>query len=133
MTNECPYCQSDDIEEGYSQEPIPHHGKQIFVNHAYCYCVACEGEFETPEQQRYNRYEISDAKRIVDGLLSAKEIEDARRQLGLTQAQAAKTFGGGRRAFSKYERGEVIQSLAMDRLIRVCLRHPELLKELNER
>lgn len=54
----------------------------------------------------------------------------ARRTLGLSQEEAARLFGGGRNAFSKYERGEVAQSVAMDRLIRLCLSHPELVKEL---
>ncbi|WP_354470402.1 type II toxin-antitoxin system MqsA family antitoxin [Marinobacterium sp. MBR-109] len=36
-------------------------------------------------------------------------------------------LGGGRNAFSKYERGEVAQSVAMDRIIRVCQTHPSLL------
>ena len=38
----------------------------------------------------------------------------------LTQEEAAKVFGGGVNAFSKYERGEVTQSAAMDKLIRVA-------------
>jgi len=39
-------------------------------------------------------------------------------------------FGGGANAFSKYERGEVIQSVPMDRLLRLVARYPVLLVEL---
>jgi len=70
------------------------------------------------------------AKRRADGLLSPEEIRHAREALGLTQHKAAEVFGGGRNAFSKYERGEVAQSVAMDRLIRLCLAHPKMLSEL---
>jgi HTH-type transcriptional regulator/antitoxin MqsA len=41
-----------------------------------------------------------------------------------------RVFGGGRNAFSKYERGEVSQSVAMDKLIRVCLKHRDVFQEL---
>jgi HTH-type transcriptional regulator/antitoxin MqsA len=40
-------------------------------------------------------------------------------------------FGGGLNAFSKYERGEVIQSEAMDKLIRVSCRYAEAWNYLN--
>lgn len=131
--SQCPYCQSpDDIEEEFSQEPFQYRGQELFARQSYSYCLACELEFESAEQTRYNRCQVSEAKRLAGGLLSGKEIEAARKQLGLTQAQAAEVFGGGRHAFSKYERGEVIQSTAMDRLVRLCLRHPELLRELSD-
>jgi len=45
--------------------------------------------------------------------------------LGLTQHAASSIFGGGLNAFSKYERGEVIQSKAMDKLIRVSCRYSD--------
>ena len=37
-----------------------------------------------------------------------------RKRLSLTQAQAARLMGGGDNAFSKYERGEITQSAAMN-------------------
>jgi hypothetical protein len=45
--------------------------------------------------------------------------------LDLTQANAAEIFGGGQNAFSKYERGEVVQSLAMDRILRFFAAAPD--------
>src|SRR5699024_9109270 len=47
-----------------------------------------------------------------------------RKQFDLTQQGAALLFGGGTNAFSKYERGDVIQSVAMDRLLRLTSRLP---------
>ncbi|EMK6695522.1 type II toxin-antitoxin system MqsA family antitoxin, partial [Vibrio cholerae] len=67
-----------------------------------------------------------------DGLFSSKEIADARIKLGLTQEQASIVFGGGRNAFSKYERGEVSQSAAMDKLIKQALKHPIVYRDLLE-
>ncbi len=34
------------------------------------------------------------------------------------------------KAFSKYERAEVSQSTAMDKLIRICLKHRSVFREL---
>ena len=69
-------------------------------------------------------------KKAVDGLLTSTEILEARENLGLTQEQASLVFGGGRNAFSKYERAEVSQSSSMDKLIRMCLKHPNVFREL---
>jgi HTH-type transcriptional regulator/antitoxin MqsA len=41
--------------------------------------------------------------------------------LNLTKKEAAIMFCGGTNAFSKYERGEVIQSKAMGKLMRLAL------------
>ena len=47
------------------------------------------------------------------------------------QKQITSVFGGGLNAFSKYERGEIIQSEAMDKLIRVTCRYSEAWNYLN--
>ena len=39
-------------------------------------------------------------------------------------------FGGGTNGFSKYERGETAQSVAMDRLLRLVIADPSKLDEL---
>jgi len=76
-------------------------------------------------QAKRNQVRFADAKRAIDGLLSSADIRKARRYLGLTQHAASSVFGGGLNAFPKYERGEVIQSEAMDKLIRVTCRYSE--------
>ncbi|SEL63240.1 putative zinc finger/helix-turn-helix protein, YgiT family [Ectothiorhodospira marina] len=57
----------------------------------------------------------------------------AREAMGLTQAQAAALFGGGKVAFSRYENDDVTQSEAMDSLIRLCRSQPANLRELAQR
>ena len=58
----------------------------------------------------------------VDGLLRADEIANLREAYGITQSQAARLFGGGPVAFSKYENNDVAQSESMDILLRL-VRH----------
>lgn len=55
-------------------------------------------------------------------------IRAIREKCGLSQRQAAKVFGGGAKAFEKYEAGEIIPTGAMRRLLALAARRPELFK-----
>ena len=57
-------------------------------------------------------------------------IAKVRKQLSLTQRQAAEIFGGGVTAFSRYEHGKIRPSLALVKLLKVLDRHPDLLAEI---
>ena len=74
-----------------------------------------------------------DEHRRIDGLLTGPQIKAIRRRLGLTQAEAARLMGGGDNAFSKYERGEVTQSVAMNQLLLVLAAVPDALEVLATR
>jgi HTH-type transcriptional regulator/antitoxin MqsA len=93
-------------------------------------CSACNASPVMTDQIRRNQVVIADAKRRSDGLLIGIHIRKIRERLGLTQAAAANVFGGGDHAFSKYERGEVIQSFAMDRLLRLAIDIPGVMSAL---
>ena len=60
----------------------------------------------------------------------ASELEGIRKRLKLTQAQAAKLAGGGKNAFSRYERGQAKPVAAVINLFRLLDKHPDLIKEL---
>ncbi|MBL0039623.1 MAG: type II toxin-antitoxin system MqsA family antitoxin [Xanthomonadales bacterium] len=98
------------------------HGEAtVRVTNLECFrCDACGADPVFAHQIRRNQLKIADAKRTADGLLTGAEIRAIRERLDLTQAQASEVFGGGANAFSKYERGDVTQSVAMDRLIKVA-------------
>jgi HTH-type transcriptional regulator/antitoxin MqsA len=65
--------------------------------------------------------------------LEGPKVKEIREFLGLTQQEASSVFGGGPKAFSKYECDQVIQSEAMDILMRVALEVPEAANWLLER
>lgn len=117
----CTICNSENLIELNEMELISYKKQEMSVFSEYTRCGHCGNEFISKEQGRSNDVHFKDAKRKADGLMSPDEIKRARIKLGLTQADAAKFFGGGDHAFSKYERGEVTQSLAMDKMIRLCL------------
>ena len=129
--NSCKACGSAIVRECSSRESLRYKGHEIDFSVAFSVCDVCGDEFLTTDQIRLNDRAVVSAKRKADGLLSPDEVKEARQALGLSQEQAALIFGGGRNAFSKYERGEVAQSVAMDRLIRVYRAHPELIAELH--
>jgi putative zinc finger/helix-turn-helix YgiT family protein len=61
--------------------------------------------------------------------LSPLEIKAVRELCGLSQQEAARAFGGGPKAFEKYESGEVAPSSAMVRLLLLAARRPELFRK----
>jgi len=56
-------------------------------------------------------------------------IRAIRESCGLSQKEAARLFGGGPKAFEKYESGEVVPSSAMTRLLLLAARRPEVFQE----
>lgn len=58
------------------------------------------------------------------------DLLQIRRRLKLTQAQAAQLAGGGKNAFTRYERGQAKPVAAVINLFKLLDKHPELMKEL---
>ena len=127
----CPVCESGALQPHRYSDTFQHQGKNLVVDDLEGYlCPECGADPVFEDQIRRNHVRISDARREADGLLTGKQIRRLREHLGLRQRDASALFGGGANAFSKYERGEVIQSVAMDRLLRLVGRYPALLQEL---
>jgi len=130
--NVCKKCQSDNVNIFLDNEILKYKGAEIPYQLAYSVCQNCEREFISTAQIKANDCRVREAKKVHDDLMSAVEIKQAREQLSLTQEQASQVFGGGRNAFSKYERSEVAQSVAMDKLIRVALSNSDAYQFLLE-
>src|SRR5436190_9008338 len=56
-------------------------------------------------------------------------IRAIREACGLSQQAAARVFGGGPKAFEKYEAGEVAPSSSMTRLLLLAAKHPDLFRK----
>jgi HTH-type transcriptional regulator/antitoxin MqsA len=81
---------------------------------------------------RVHKRAVQAFKKEVEGLLTGQEVKALREVLGLTQADAARMFGGGPVAFSKYESDDVMQSEAMDKLLRVAAHIPSAVNFLHD-
>jgi HTH-type transcriptional regulator / antitoxin MqsA len=127
----CPVCESGELSRIVFTDVFQHNGDEIEVSGLEGYqCPVCGADPIFEDQIRRNHGRIADAKRRADGLLTGVEIRALRERLQLTQREASELFGGGANAFSKYERGDVAQSVPMDRLLRLVGRFPSLLREL---
>ena len=116
----CPACEVGNLAPSMYSDDFKHGDATIHVDGLeLCVCDNCGNEFIFPEQAKRNHLRVADAKRSKEGLLSGAEVRAIREQLDLTQQQAARLFGGGVNAFSKYERGENIQNRSTDVLLRM--------------
>ncbi|MFK5971632.1 MAG: type II toxin-antitoxin system MqsA family antitoxin [Candidatus Marithrix sp.] len=115
----CYKCNSHDVTQTTELEKNKYQNVEYDIEVDYSLCNSCGREFLNKTQIIINDARTRKAKKKIDGLLSADAIRDIRKKLNLTQADAAIIFGGGKNAFSKYERSEVTQSVAMDKLL--CL------------
>ncbi len=62
---------------------------------------------------------------IVNGLLTSEEVRQIRKNLKLTQKEAARICGGGPNAFSRYERSEAVPIRATSNLLRLLNKYPQ--------
>lgn len=99
-------------------------GTKALLPMHYQQCDTCTSDYAGMAESKLNKRIVMAFRKQVDGLLPGEEITALRKQYKLTQAQAAKLFGGGPVAFSKYENDDVAQSEAMDTLLRLVRRSP---------
>ena len=128
----CKICNSNSVIELSDNDCVSYKNNELSVVIDYSECRECGREFISKKQILNNELVIREAKKKHDGLLLKDDIVKARKDLNITQEEAAKIFGGGRNAFSKYERGEVSQSVAMDKLIRICLENRTIFNQLSK-
>ncbi|MBE2321227.1 type II toxin-antitoxin system MqsA family antitoxin [Xanthomonas citri] len=120
MSDLCPACEAGVLVTVHDDETITYNGHSLLVRGvAFSRCPVCAEEVVLPAQAKANDVLFADAKRNDDGLWTSARILEWRLRWGLSQQHAAALLGGGTNAFSKYERGEVIQSRSMDLLMRV--------------
>lgn len=132
--NICTHCGSDHVEVRHESDAVDFKGLTLEVDGlAKTVCTACKHSWTTPGQEADNLALLREAfaaerdrMRAELGLLSGEQIALALEQLRLTRAEAATLFGGGPNAFAKYVNGDVLQSVPMDRLLRLTVAFGDL-------
>lgn len=127
--NICMRCSCEKVSVEHRNDLVDFKGLTLEVNGlAETVCQACGHRWTTEGQEKDNLSLLQegfatkrDALRIRDGLLTGEQVEFVLNALQLTKTEAAALFGGGPNAFSKYARGDVLQSAPMDRLLRMTL------------
>jgi len=128
--NTCPICGEGHLEEHIGKNSVEYNGQNAELDMLYSVCDVCGSEQSNSIQLRTNKRAMIAFKKQVDGLLSGAEVRALRDRLGINQAAAADIFGGGPVAFSKYEKDDVSQSEAMDKLLRLADTLPDSFSHL---
>lgn len=121
----CPICEEGTLEARVGTNEVEYKGQGKTIPMHYSECACCGSDQASSADLRKNKRLMIEFKKEVDGLLTGKELKEIRLELGLTQADAAKIFGGGPVAFSKYEADDVAQAESMDKLLRLAHAVPE--------
>lgn len=121
----CPICGEGSLTPHVERITAEHRGVSREIESHYSVCDHCGSEQAGPRELRANKRAMIAFKKEVDGLLTGAQVRALRERLGISQTEAARIFGGGPVAFSKYESDDVSQSDAMDRLLRLADELPE--------
>jgi HTH-type transcriptional regulator / antitoxin MqsA len=115
----CPICGEGHVAAHVDQVESEYKGRRAMVPLHYKVCDTCKSDFAGALESRLNKRAVLAFRKSVDGLLTGAEIRALRDKYKLTQDQAARLFGGGPVAFSKYENDDVAHSESMDTLLRL--------------
>ena len=129
-TQNCPICEMGQLTNHSELVAVEHLGQQGNIESQYAVCDCCGSEQAGTAEARFNKRAMIAFKKQVQGLLTGTELQVLRKRWGLKQSEAAKVFGGGPVAFSKYEADDVMQSDAMDKLLRLAAKVPAALDKL---
>lgn len=128
----CPICGEGHVTSQVEMVESEYKGQTRMLPSHYQLCDTCHSDFAGVSEGRLNKRAIMAFRKSVDGLLTGAEILALRECYRLTQEQAARLFGGGPVAFSKYENDDVAQSEAMNSLLRLVRRSEAAFWELAE-
>jgi len=125
----CPICDGGILSKKVVTETFEYKGKSFqYPNYTIYECPSCGEAIVDKKTLRESGRTIRDFYRRVDGLLVASEIRRIRKfKLCLTQDKASELLGGGAKSFARYENSEIIQSVALDNLLRILDTNPSLL------
>ena len=132
----CPTCGIGNLVERVRDLPYAYKGKKTVlkaVKGRFCDNRKCrEVVMDKDGSARTSRDMLEFNKTVNADLTPIDLLARVRGQLKLTQHQAAKVFGGGPNAFSRYESGKTKPPVALVKLFKVLNKHPDLFEEIVE-
>ena len=132
----CPTCETGKLVAAVRDVPYMYKGKKTAIKAVkgrFCDNPKCrEVVVDRDESVRTSKEMLEFNKKVNAELTPIDLLTRVREQLNLTQQQAAKVFGGGPNAFSRYESGKTKPPVALIKLFAVLNRHPDLFQEIAE-
>jgi len=130
----CPTCGIGNLVEGVRDVPYTYKGRKTVlkgVKGRFCDNRKCrEVVMDKDESARTSKEMLELNKQVNAELTPIDLLTQVREQFKLTQQQAAKVFGGGPNAFSRYESGKTKPPVALVKLFKVLTKHPDLFEEV---
>lgn len=123
----CPICAAGILHDGSKTVMQDYKGHTYQAQLRGAFCDKCDEAvliYDAAEEAAWLAFRDQVDQQV------AGELEAIRKRLKLTQAQAAKLAGGGKNAFSRYERGQAKPVAAVINLFKLLDKHPDLIKEL---
>lgn len=124
---ECPLCLEGTLHDGKLKQGLEYRGRLYEYMAKGAFCDHCHDGFPTHDAREESAWMAFRDQVDADEIA---ELARIRKKLKLTQQEAAKLSGGGKNAFSRYERGQAKPVAAVVNLFRLLDRHPDLLREL---
>ena len=125
--NTCPVCGKGPLKKEVIEEKFAYKGETITIpDYVISKCDLCNETIVDKGTLKSSAKLLKNFKCKVDGLLTGEEIREIRRKLGFTQEQMSEILGGGLKSFARYETGQICQSKAMDNLLRILDRFPQV-------
>ena len=130
MKRECLNCGQKEMVHAARDVPYTYKGHHTVISKVKgWHCLNCgEVEFKAGEGVRFAEA-IKQVAKEIDAK-EAAELLRIRKKLKLTQQEAALLTGGGRNAFSRYERGKAKPLQSVTNLFKLLDNHPDLLDEI---
>ena len=130
----CPTCGIGSLTVATRALPYSYKGKSTVIKAVtgkFCNNPKCrEVVVDIDESARMSKEMLAFNKKINRELTPIDLLANVRERFNLNQQQAAKVFGGGTNAFSRYESGKTKPPVALVKLFKVLDKHPDLFKEI---
>lgn len=131
----CPTCGIGNLILDTRDMPYTYKGKSTTIKGVtgrYCGNPECrEVVMGMGESIRTTQEMLAFNKKVNAKLTPIDLLANVRQRFKLTQQQAARVFGGGANAFSRYESGKTKPPLALVKLFRILDKHPDLFQEIS--
>jgi len=130
----CPICGEGHLSAHVGKNEVSYRGQSRAIDYEFSTCDSCGSEIATAGQTKANKRIMNAYRKEVDDLLAGNEILYFRKDvLHLSQKLAALVFGGGKIAFSRYEKDDIVPSDAMNSLLWLCMKNPQNVALLAEK
>lgn len=128
----CPVCSGAELVHDTRDMPFTYKGQTTQIPAVTAdWCDACDESLTGPAESERVMRAMNEFRQQVNAQDGNQElIRSVRKQLRLSQREAAELFGGGPNAFSRYERGSTEAPQPLVQLFKILGRHPELINEL---